>query len=236
MITSSEIRAVAALAGRPVWDGHSVSQIGLTAAKREQLAIPILALQTPPVFTDEAIRSVLALHHGHALSRLAPNWGFQLTEPQATYGLAHMLEGRPARLRGLLKGLQIAATEEELAQATIVAEEERVDLLIRMGDRAIIVEAKFGHHVTDRQLSSYWKKISPTAKNTKGVLLLIDPEGAPELHYKQKEHWRVVSWVEALLGLDRAAKDDTSDDDDYRLFRRLLWERIGGLTMRKQQL
>jgi len=235
MLTPSQIRSVALLPGHPAWDGHSVLQVGLTEKKCEELAIPILAAQAPPAFTSKPIRCALALHRGHGLARPAPNWGFQLTEPQATQGLAHMIAGHPMRMQGLLKGLRIAATDEEAAQATIVAEEERVDLLIRIGKRAIIVEAKFGHHVTDRQLSNYWKKISPTAKKTKGLLLLIDPEDAPELHYTQRAHWRVVSWVDLLVGFERFLKNNISaDDDDFRLFRRLLWERIGGLSMGKQ--
>lgn len=226
----SEIRAVSFLPGRPAWNDRSVFHVGLSAAKRERLAIPMLASKTPLGFCSKPIRTTLALHHGHALSLPAPDWGFQLTEPQATYGLAHMIDGRPTRMLGLLNGLKVTETEQ-VEQATIIAEEDRVDLLIRMGNRAIIVEAKFGHHVTDGQLSNYWKKISRSAK-PEGILLLIDPDDAPELHHAQKKHWRIISWAEMLLGLERAMKDNsTEDDDDFRLFRRLVWERIGGLSM-----
>ena len=227
-------KAIAALADpqkgwRPVWEGSAI----LAVVGKERAAISAVARQPPPPFTAAPVRNALALHSDHALVRGVPDWGnFRLTEPQATKGLAHLIGGNPARMRGLLDGLGVDASEEEVAQATIEAEKHRIDLLIRLPQRAIIVEAKFGHRVTAGQLSTYWTKTAPGAQ-AQGVLLLIDPETVPDLHHKQRGKWPARSWASLLIALERAmAAAPGADDEDFRLFRRLLWRRVDGLSMR----
>ena len=197
-----------------------------------------MAARSDAIFDALPVREALGLHPGHALGRSVPDWGITLTEPQATKGVVHLVQGRPARIRGLLDGLGISATDKEIEIAEVQAEtSDRIDLLISLGARRIIVEAKFGHEVTKGQLSRYYKKLqrSKRPKNDRHILLLIDPQTAPDLHYKQRGKWRVCSWAGLLLAFERAlAKAPSeSDDDDFRLFRRLLWERIGGLGMRR---
>jgi len=226
-------RNIAALADppnpwQPAWERGAILEI----VRKEGQAIAALAHQPAPPFAPAPVREALALHPYHALVRGAPDWGFRLTEPQATKGLEHMVRGNPARMRGLLDGLGIVASGVEVAEATIEAELHRIDLLIRLAERAIIVEAKFGHRVTAGQLSTYWTKTAPRAR-TQGVLLLIDPETAPDLHPKQRGKWHTRSWAALLIALERAmAASPDDDDEDFRLFRRLLWHRVGGLSMR----
>lgn len=238
MNKSAAVIHVANLPGRRAWCGDPI--LGFMAAKLtvEQRAIPMMAAQSHYFFSASPIRDILALHAGHMLGRPVPDWGIMLTEPQATKGLAHLVQGRERRIRGLLKGLGIAATDDEIRMATVEAEtSERIDLLIRLGARAFIIEAKFGHKVTKGQLARYSKALRgrKRAKGDCDILLLIDPANAPDLHHKQRQRWRSSSWVELLLGFERelANAPSESDDDDFRLFRRLIWHRIGGLSMRR---
>lgn len=238
MSKSASVLEVAALPGHPVWCGAPILGFVEALKSAEHKAVPIMAARSDAIFDALPVREALGLHPGHALGRSVPDWGITLTEPQATKGVAHLVQGRPARIRGLLDGLGISATDKEIETAEVQAEtSDRIDLLISLGARRIIVEAKFGHVVTVEQLSHYINAVRgrEQLEDDRDVLLLIDPETAPDLHDKQCGEWRVCSWAGLLLAFERvlAKAPSESDDDDFRLFRRLLWERIGGLGMRR---
>lgn len=156
VVASRQQQQIQRLANHPgawisAWEPAPVLHVAHVGAR----STSALAARPAPPFTARPIREALALHPSHALVRSVPDWGFRITEPQATKGLAHMVDGNIARMRALLFGLGIPASEDEIGSATIEAETtDRIDLLIRLGPRAVIVEAKFGHRVTLGQLSA----------------------------------------------------------------------------------
>lgn len=235
-LSSSTTKRIAALPGCPEWSLEPVLKAVGSAELILRRAIPRLAAILERSFDASPIREFLALHSGNAMVLPPPDWGVALTEPQAVKGLAHLVQGRPDRLLALLKGLGITFAHDELRNASIEAETpDRIDLLINLERRSFIVEAKFGHRITKGQLARYGRAVKGRhlCSGDRDILLLIDPTKANNLHHKQVSRWRVRSWAQVLLSLEREMCRTTSnDDDDFRLFRCLLWNRIGGFAMR----
>lgn len=232
------MKRISSLPGCPEWSPEPILKAIGSANFILSRAIPRLATIRKRSFDATPIREFLALHSGNAMVLPSPDWGIALTEPQAVKGLAHLVQGRPDRLLALLKGLGITFSYDELRNASIEAETpDRIDLLIKLGRRSFIVEAKFGHRITKGQLARYRRAVTGRrlCSGDRDVLLLIDPNRANNLHHKQVSKWRVRSWAQVLLSLEREMCRTTSDDDDnFRLFRCLLWNRIGGFAMRKK--
>ncbi len=181
----------------------------------------------------------------------------RLTEPQITKGFAHFLnagdrETRTGRIRALLRALGSRPGNEDrsLREASVTPEapanERRIDLLIEWTDasghrRGAVIEAKFRHHVTPRQLPSYrahlLKQIErgyrykvPDDEKEPPLLFIVSPlrdDGITRaLGQQRKKVWRWISWRSLLLAYDRALHQD-HDDDTFRQFRRTLWDRAG---------
>ncbi len=186
------------------------------------------------LFERDSLSRYFGLSDNHFLHRHALDWDIHLTEPQATRALAHciMARHREARIGALLAGLGIVAKAEDLDDSVVVAEEKRVDLLILWQGRqkAAIVEAKFGHKVTQGQLSKYGAYVRRAYKLSKPekIVLLVDPDEKVRFRGPQSRQWRILSWAALLMRMERALPAE-ADDDDFRLLRRMIWQRCGGL-------
>ncbi len=224
----------------PPFDPAPIQRVRLRTRGVIRTTIPVLARQPIPPFRTATINNTFSLHPGHMFVALQPDWGWRLTETQATRGLAHLVMQRDKemRIQALLAGLGIAVESGELSDAEVVAEEGRIDLLIRWAanTRAVVVEAKFAHRVTKGQLSKYRQQSQKTVppKGTRYVLLLLDPEENVLLRGPQRASWTIRTWAACMMTMERCLrKPGAKDDDNFRQFRRMLWERIGGLQQRK---
>jgi len=227
-------QAIAAHRWGGEWNPDPIRHVHNRLIGALKASIPVLARWSPRRFERVSVDRYFDLTASHFLSRAAPNWGFPLTETQATRGLTHsvMAHHRPARIKALLAGLGIEATEDALADAIVVAEEARVDLLVvwDMERKGAVIEAKFGHKVTPGQLGTYGQYIRKTYPKMKPdwIVLKLDAEEWVPFKGRQSTTWSVASWAALLMQMERALPAE-ADDDDFRLFRRMLWQRINGL-------
>ena len=203
----------------------------------------------------QAMEEVFGFRHAHHFFHAAPlEWVTQikLTEPQVTKALAYFLHSedpitREGRIRALLSALG-SRTEELVRKAGITAEasvagKRSIDLLVEWQDsqgfdRAAVIEAKFGHDVTKGQLRTYRRHLRRVERRYRQVEYDGGPE--PELlfvvspSYRKSDaralarnrYWRWKSWRSLLLAYDRFL-DPQHDDEDFRRFRRTLWDRAG---------
>lgn len=222
------------------WNPTSIRNVHGRTLGALRTSVPRLARWPGRAFEREPVTQYFGITPVHFLHRPVPDWNILLTEPQATRGLAHciMAHHRSARIVAFLAGLGIDASHDELSGAFVVAEEARVDLLAIWdeGRRGAMVEAKFGHKVTKGQLSAYGKYVRRTYRDVVAparIVLKLDAGEYVPFKGTQSTKWNVLSWAEFMLRMERALNDD-ADDDDFRLFRRLVWHRIGGLQQGKR--
>ena len=176
------------------------------------------------------------------------------TEPQTTKLIAQFLNSenhvtRARRIRALLIALggrpnEIGAVLGEAqitAEAPVAGKRRRIDLLVEWQDgegfdRGAVIEAKFGHDVTTGQLREYRvhlkDNIEKQYRQTEHVggpkpllLFVVSPSyRKDDSALNRNKDWRWKSWRSLLLAYDRFL-DPQYDDDEFRQFRRTLWER-----------
>ena len=206
-----------------------------------------------------ALDHVFGIDLAHHFLHAAPlEWlqDARLTEPQVTKGFAHFLNAggratRTDRIRALLRtlGSEPGETDSSLGKVRVTPEApangRRIDLLIEWTDasnhnRGAIIEAKFEHHVTPRQLPDYRKHLRHIEsgyrredrddEQDRPLLFIISPRRddklAHALRRQRSNDWRWMSWRSLLLAYDRSLDPD-HDDDAFRQFRRTLWDRAG---------
>lgn len=183
--------------------------------------------------------------HTHAFEAPPHSWT-SFREPQFTAGLAHFLQvgsfhRRSERVRQFLTAaLQCAGNEplaERLASAEIVetnavAEEARVDLIVEAttanhGKIGVIIEAKFGHHLTRGQLPKARRYSALRGLNDDNAAFLVvlpHPSniGTAVFSKAGNSRWQAVSWWALLLNLE-GQLTGCIDDDAFRAFRHTLW-------------
>ena len=195
-----------------------------------------------------AMERVFALERRSHLFRAEPSapWA-RFTEPQLTKGFAHFLNApesdiRIKRVCALLKSLGAAELGNDMSSDVKVTAEaptagnKRIDLLIKWTDSAneryaVAIEAKLDHDVTSGQLLAYSDHLDnckcKVAKERR-LLAVISPHlsdrTAGEL--RDNPEWRWAAWWSLLLAHERALSD-AFDDEEYRRFRRTLWDHTG---------
>ena len=217
----------------------------------------LLDAPTPPTWSlsRRAMISVFGFDLPHHLFRASPvNW-IKITERQATIAFANFLniEDRTIRNKRIHSFLQVLAFSRDDCnivlpnKASVKAEapdanRKRIDLLLKWRDandldRGAVVEAKFGHHITDGQLEDYAKHLEGIEKKYREsipqlrenpLLFIVSSRltSNDEKMLREHKYWSWISWRSLLLAYDRTLESDC-DDDDFRQFRRTLWERAG---------
>ena len=199
-----------------------------------------------------AMASVFGFDLPHHLFRAVPvNW-VQLTEPQATKAFANFLNAddrtvRSKRIQAFLRVLGSRCggpnADPRKARATSeapAAEKKRIDLLLEWEDptglgRGAVIEAKFGHRIVNGTLPKYRKHLqkierqyrrTEPAPQDKPLLFVISSRlrDHDKKALRRNKGWRWMSWRSLLLAYDRAL-DPHHDDDEFRQFRRTLWDR-----------
>ncbi|AKI01292.1 PD-(D/E)XK nuclease superfamily [Hoeflea sp. IMCC20628] len=187
-----------------------------------------------------AIYGLTKAHHSFDAPCL--DWGFELTEPQATRTIAHLLNRGPddvraERLIAFYKALKSSdvPTLQEAKSAVVEAEVNRIDLMLKYQKTgkekmysALVIEAKFGHIITRGQLANYTKIVQKDRDidnaSTKLVVLGLDDSAMHGLKGRQWTNWRFVSWRDLWLRFERTRPAE--DDPSLKIFLNWLWRRI----------
>lgn len=202
----------------------------------------------------QAMEGVFGFHLAHHFFHAAPlGWVTRiwLTEPQVTKAIAHLLHSedpvtRGGRVQALLSALGsrmegVPGKAGVTAEALVAGQQQRMDLLVewqdRRGfDRAAVVEAKFGHGVTPGQLPAYrghllrierrYRRAEHCGGPEPEFLFVVSPDRrkSDDLALARNKQWRWKSWRSLLLAYDRFL-DPQHDDEEFRRFRRTLWDR-----------
>ena len=193
----------------------------------------------------QAMEGVFGFHLAHHFFHAAPlGWvsRVRLTEPQVTKAIAHLLHSedpvtRGGRVQALLGALGsrmegVPGKAGVTAEALVAGQQQRMDLLVEWRDgqgvdRAAVIEAKFDHLVTESQLKTYCDHV---LKHYRGapLLFVVSPSyrKSDARVLADNEDWCWKSWRSLLLAYDRFL-DPQHDDEDFRRFRRTLWDRAG---------
>ena len=204
-----------------------------------------------------ALDRVFGIDLAHHFLHAAPLEWLRPTEPQVTKGFAHFLDAgghttRIGRIRALLRALgsdsgdpDSVLLETKVTPEASANKKRRIDLLIEWTDassrkRGTVIEAKFDHRVVPGTLSAYRARLkrlesdyrSEVPPNERERLLLFlvsrlrDAEITRALRRQWGRDWRWMSWRSLLLAYDRNLDPD-HDDDAFRQFRRIVWDRAG---------
>jgi len=109
----------------------------------------------------------------------------------------------------------------------LMPDQRRADMLIRWSssgnDYAIIVEAKFDHHVTTGQLSAYRTKLKTLVSEPQyGALVLLTKSG-DEAPSKNKD-WHPKAWFTVMSSWECLLDGDK--DLGFTLFRQFIWRKL----------
>lgn len=202
----------------------------------------------PPVWQQgaDALSNLFGLDRPNHCFAAAPHPWARFHEPQITGGFAHFINTRAPRQRlaravAFVKAAAACAGKDVAAidafgpiAAYCVAEENRTDILIelRRGEDRLgaVLEAKFGHRLTQGQLPKALKHARDirALSMDQSVLLVVAPDvtvlDGRVLRQNHRYGWRATSWWALLDQLERftAPADDCCD---YRRFRRTVWHR-----------
>jgi hypothetical protein len=193
----------------------------------------------------KAISEHFGLANPHHCLHVEPLGWLRLGETQATRGLQHFLTSNNVRTRLFLKALAPnIAWPPDLQDLNVEAETPagrgRIDLLIsgRSEEKiwGAVIEAKFEHSLEGNPLGDYMRhgmsltmrlRTELPAERT-GALIVLGKRACRQTRKRlsRNRHWRLVHWREVLRRFDGALAEP-SLDDDFRRFRRTLWERAG---------
>ena len=182
----------------------------------------------------------------HVFHSFTPDWGIELTEPQATRGLAHLLgrgsdDLRTARIRAFLEALHVPNLPDDsvLERAKVLTEQDRIDLEIRFSEapgapllQVVIVEAKFNHPLTEGQLRRYRsiRRNDPQfVREPHCRIVGLTPEAGRGRRGQQFRHWPVLLWRDVWLQFEKRRPRES--DAQLATFMAWLWHRIGALSL-----
>ncbi|MCP5244811.1 MAG: PD-(D/E)XK nuclease family protein [Burkholderiales bacterium] len=187
------------------------------------------------------LNSYHPFHHKRSL-------GFTATEQQITKGISYFIdpsvqgEVGMKRLIAWIQSILASHVNSNLILQSLKSEDmrslevhaeypmpaqRRADLLIRWSnsgnDYAVIVEAKFDHHVTTGQLSTYraqLKKLVSEPQNGALVLLTKSGDEAPS----GNKDWHPKAWFTVMSNWECQLNDDK--DLGFSLFRQFIWNKL----------
>lgn len=191
----------------------------------------------------EAIRRHYGLENDHhSLHAETIEW-LRLGETQATRGLEHFLSSSGDRARAFLQALAPTLNwPTDLSEISIETEKRagrgRIDLMIFRHSQGAtwgaVIEAKFEHSLKGNPLGDYRRyaanlgmAVDDFAEPT-GVMIVLGKRVCRQTRKRLRRNgqWRFVHWREVLRRFDTQLAEQTLDED-FRRFRRTLWERTG---------
>lgn len=191
---------------------------------------------------SESLNAIYGLskdHHSFDAPTL--DWGFGLTEPQATKTIAHLLSKGSGDLRAerIIAFLEAVKSPHipsilEAQTARVEAETNRIDLVLKykkQGSKkfsAVIIEAKFDHIITEGQLKKYRRIVQADKdiefKEAHWVILGFDYSAMSGLKGIQNNVWQFVAWRDLWLRFERERPRE--NDPNLTIFLNWLWHRI----------
>jgi hypothetical protein len=179
----------------------------------------------------------------HAFNVEPLKW-LRMTEPQSTRGLALFLqEGGSERILPFLRALHPELDwphrfDRTWAEAEVPAGRGRIDLLLRgrSGSKVwgAVIEAKFSHHVRSNPLPDYRKAAismglqpcGPGSTDGTAVLAILGQFtcATTQGRLNRNRDWEFIGWQPVLRRFERELAGH-ADDEEFRTFRRTLWER-----------
>lgn len=193
----------------------------------------------------DAISNHFGLSSKHHCLNAEPLGWLRLSETQATKGLQHFLARDDRRIRLFLQAVApTVAWPPDMTALDIAAETPsgrgRIDLLVTGEAQGriwgAVVEAKFEHSLKGNPLGEYLRHgaklkmaLDPASKAERtGALIVLGKKFSRQTKKKMARHskWRFVHWYEVLRRFDACLNEPTIDED-FRRFRRTLWERAG---------
>lgn len=186
----------------------------------------------------------------HAFDAARHDWMW-FREPQIISALAQFLAAGPFKKRAERIRTFLAASFEcagaaglaerlagaEIIAAEAVAEEARVDLIVqattataeRLG---LVIEAKFGHHLTPRQLPAAVRHAGTRRLQADNAAFLVvlphrDDVGRHILSRPANRKWHTVSWWALLIAFERRLPAHV-DDEAFRALRHTIWRQTYG--------
>lgn len=246
-----------ALAARtpPAYDSTSLLRVHrLFGNNRRIFASPLNACPTQS-WSDglAALRRAFGLEReGHCLATEPHRWAW-FHEPQITNGFVHFLtEGTRARRLARAEAFFRAAyhvagrsadflDDRHIQTVTAIAEHPvkggRIDILVELelDDESIaglVIEAKLGADLSPKQLESYYDHALGRTGwwQDRRTLLIVAPQpGKLDRDVvEDNAQWVAQSWWSFLYQLENRLAPQ-HDCDDYRRFRRTVWEGAYGL-------
>lgn len=177
----------------------------------------------------------------HPFKRAAKPWVW-LQEQQITTSFAILFNQcndatKKAILRALMPDKKWPDNLTKIAaESEVHTKKGRIDILIHAVENkkpvAIVIEAKFGHHVKGNPLNDYRKyaKIRFPEADRKHLILAIK---APEKRKGIKGKWEFIAWADFMrrieIGIVKLRNDGEyfhPQDQDFIMLRRLIWEKI----------
>ena len=246
---------------QPVWDRKAVSSAWAYTVEPFQRNLPVFSRVSRHYFNRySSTVNLLALPTFGNLSSpqnmfhfSSTQWGFSLTEPQLTKGIAHFLKQSPLACWCFLAAL----VEENLVKfegqfdkrfgkqqflKTITVEAEayadenkRIDLVLFWRSKndercCAVLECKLGHSISLGQLGSYARFAEQQSDRNCYYLFVVaqqrDSRSDKKLKHWRNKEWRYLEWKELLRRWEQFLDHENVPDlDDFPRFRRTVWER-----------
>ncbi|WP_380784905.1 hypothetical protein [Sphingomonas sp. R86521] len=221
-------------------------RIGLQARDALGVVDPLRALLEPRGTRLVAVSRFFGLDSPRHPLHDAPLHWLRITEPQATCGLAYFIrQGGAARALAFLRAIDDdirwpAALADVRALAEVPVGGGRIDLLVtgKAHGRTwgTVVEAKFGHDLRSNPLAAYALRAKADGlvvrsktqdRAATGCLVILAPKRSrtTTARLARNRRWSLLHWSSLLRRFERELDDET-DDDEFRRFRRTLWDRI----------
>lgn len=191
-----------------------------------------------------ALRRVFGLHDRHFFNVAGHEW-LSLTETQTTGGLAHFLDALPAERRRERVAALFAASgspidAEHIVDARVIREYPisggRLDILAWAKEvggptHLLVIEGKYEYDLSHNQLRRYERALPGIIANEELVAPTLTLRvvgnilrGRTRKQLGRQKQWRFLSWKDLMLQLDGYLPAG-ADTDDFRRFRRTLWDR-----------
>lgn len=242
---------------QPIWDRTAVIGAWAYTVEPFQKNLPVFSKISQHYFKGyRATSHLLALPTFGNLSSSqnmfhfsSTQWGFSLTEPQLTKGIAYFLQQSPCAcwcFLAALLGENLVKFAEQFdrqyflktvtAEAEVyAAKQKRIDLVLswrsKMGERyCAVLECKLGHHISLGQLGHYARFARQQSDNGHYYLFVVaqqrDSKSDRKLNNWHNREWRYLEWKAVLRRWEQYLDHKSvSGVDDFPRFRRTVWER-----------
>ena len=197
----------------------------------------------------------------HFFSMQGLDWGIRLTEPQVTSALVHFLspavysDAGARRCAALVRALYRAAGRTDVrlrldpllatpGTLRVAAERRtgnrRIDIALewcqgpstdKTSRRLVLIECKFDHHITSKQLPAYRQYAQrQTAEGGYALFLLLDRRTSRTTRsIARNKDWQPVTWLAVLRCLEQELLQEPDEEaGGFASLRRTIWNMANG--------